>query len=61
MYNLSSVGMSVGLPSHSRMRLSMRLTSWMKGTLSLRPAVVTAAPTGLPNWVMITCSISLTA
>jgi hypothetical protein len=42
------------------MRLSMELTSWMKGTFILSPAVVTGSPTGLPNCVMITCSISFT-
>jgi hypothetical protein len=36
------------------------LTVWTKGSLSLRPGVVTGAPTGLPNWVMIACSTSLT-
>jgi hypothetical protein len=48
------------MPSHSSTRLSIGLTSWMKGSLIFRPAVVTGSPTGLPNWVMITCSTSLT-
>jgi hypothetical protein len=31
----------------------------MNGSFNLRPDVVTGAPTGLPNWVMIACSTSL--
>jgi hypothetical protein len=31
-----------------------------EGAFILSPAVVTGSPTGLPNWVMITCSTSLT-
>src|ERR1700745_3145938 len=52
--------MSDGLPSHSRTRLSIRLTSWMKGTLNFRPADVTGSPTRPPDWVMIACSTLLT-
>jgi hypothetical protein len=32
----------------------------MKGVLTFSPAEVTGAPTGLPNWVTMTCSTSLT-
>jgi hypothetical protein len=32
----------------------------MNGTLILRPGVVIGSPTGLPNWVMMTCWVSLT-
>jgi hypothetical protein len=42
------------------MRLSIGFTSWMKGSLIFSPAVVSGSPTGLPNCVIITCSISLT-
>jgi hypothetical protein len=52
--------MSDGLPSHPRTRLSIALTFWMNGILTFSPAEVTGSPTGLPNWVMITCSTSLT-
>jgi hypothetical protein len=39
--------------------LSIVLTFWMKG-IGLQAGGRHGSPTGLPNWVMITCSTSLT-
>jgi len=49
-----------GTPVQRMTRFSRRFTSWMNGSLRWRPALVTAGPTGFPNWVMMTCSVSLT-
>jgi len=60
------VGISVAGPSQARMRFSMRLTSWTNGFLKCRPAslcsgsALIGSPTGLPNSVMKTCSVSST-
>ena len=62
--SLSRVVISVGGPSHSRIRFSKRFTVWIIGSLKWRPAplgpswALIAALTGLPNCVTITCSVS---
>ncbi len=60
MKRLSFVGIWFGSPSHSMKRFSNRWTVWVNGILSLSPGVVIGRPTGLPNCVTTTCSVSLT-
>ena len=59
MYFLSLVGIWFGSPLHSSQRLSKVWTVWMNGTFMCRPGSVCGWPTGSPNWVMMTCSVSL--
>ena len=60
MNRLSFVGIWFGSPSHSMNRFSNLWTVWVNGILSLSPGVMIGLPTGLPNWVTMTCSVSET-
>jgi hypothetical protein len=58
-YLLSFVGISLAIPSHSRILFSNLIIVWIKGILNFNNESKIVSPTGFQNSVLIACSVSV--